>query len=157
MRDQYRRTNSMDDETDTLVTGDYSPEEKLQGESSSVGGLGSLFDMYLKMAQVEDEKLVQNWNAVVNGSLTFSGLFSAVVATFLGISIQDLKPDPQDKPAFYLDNIYQLLADSNRTRLPTLPTQSNPFTFSPPVATQRRLEGSVTGTPGTPNDVNEWY
>ncbi|KAH8993070.1 hypothetical protein EDB86DRAFT_1405179 [Lactarius hatsudake] len=88
--------------------------------------------MYLEMAQVEDEKSVQNWNAVVNSSLTFSGLFSAVVATFLGISVQDLKPDPQDKPAFYLDNIYQLLADYNKTHAPTLPTQSNPFTFSPP-------------------------
>ncbi len=129
-------------------TGDYlvaGPGEDLQGESD---GSGPLFDMYLKMAQGEDEKTAANWKAVASDNLTFvspnivvhrmltrllqSGLFSAVVATFLAISVQDLKPDPQDKPAFYLDNIYQLLAESNRTHALTLPTQSNPFTFSPP-------------------------
>jgi len=48
------------------------------------------------------------------------------------VSLQDLRPDPQDKPTFYLENIYQLLADPNRTDVLTSSTQSNPPTFSPP-------------------------
>ncbi len=48
------------------------------------------------------------------------------------VSVQDLRPDPQDKPTFYLENIYQLLADPNRTRFPTPLTLPNPSAFSPP-------------------------
>jgi hypothetical protein len=61
-----------------------------------------------------------------------SGLFSAVVTAFLAISVQTLQPDPQEKPTSYLENIYQLLADPNRTHVPTLPSQFNPPAFSPP-------------------------
>ena len=48
------------------------------------------------------------------------------------MSIQDLRPDPQDKPTFYLGNIYQLLADTNVSR-PSIPsTVAEPPPFSPP-------------------------
>ncbi len=55
-------------------TGDYSvaaPGEDLQGESSFVDSSGPLFDMYLKMAQVEDEKRVESWKTVASDSLIF--------------------------------------------------------------------------------------
>ncbi|KAH9175649.1 hypothetical protein EDB89DRAFT_327842 [Lactarius sanguifluus] len=120
-RNRYQRINSMDDGT-----------ERSQGKSNSVDGPGPLFDMHLNMAQAEDDNTVENWKAVANDSLIFSALFSAVVAAFLAISVQDLKPEPQDKPAFYLDNIYQLLANSSGTYTPVLHNQSDPFTFSPP-------------------------
>jgi Family of unknown function (DUF6535) len=45
------------------------------------------------------------------------------------VSIQDLRPNPQDTTAFYLANIYQLLADPNISRLSTPAT---PPPFSPP-------------------------
>ncbi len=61
-----------------------------------------------------------------------SGLFSAVDVALLVVPFQDLKPDPQDRPTFYLENIYQLLADPNRTLVSIPPTLSNPHTFSPP-------------------------
>ncbi len=131
--------------------GDYlaaTLREELQGDSGFVDGSGPLFGRYLKMAQVEDEKTAENWKAVASDNLTFvspyivvhhmltrllqSGLFSAVVATFLAMSVQDLQPDPQDKPTFYLENIYQVLADPNGTRVPTLPSRYNPPAFSPP-------------------------
>ena len=104
--------------------------------------------MSLKMAQVVDEKRTESWKAVASDTLIFvspntvshhtltrllqSGLFSAVVAAFLAISVQTLQPDPQEKPTFYLENIYQLLADPNRTHVSTVSTQSNPPSFSPP-------------------------
>ncbi|KAI9443002.1 hypothetical protein H4582DRAFT_1149959 [Lactarius indigo] len=103
--------------------------DKLQGDSSFVKDLGPFFDEYSEMALAEDKEMMENWNAVARDNMTISGLFSAVVATFLVVSFQDLRPDPQDKSAAYLENIYQLLADSNRTHdVPTFPSQS----FSPP-------------------------
>ena len=42
------------------------------------------------------------------------------------MSIQDLRPNPQDTPTFYLKNIYQILTDLNII-VPLTPTP-----FSPP-------------------------
>ena len=48
----------------------------------------------------------------------------------LAVSIGDLRPSSQDTSAFYLQNIYQLLSDPNRTSDSTIP--STLPTFSPP-------------------------
>jgi hypothetical protein len=48
------------------------------------------------------------------------------------VSVQDLRPDPQDKPTFYLENIYQLLADTNVSHASISPTVAEPPSFSPP-------------------------
>jgi len=64
-----------------------------------------------------------------------TGLFSATVAALVAVSVQDLKPNSQDISAFYLANIYQILADSNGSQViipPTLPNPSIPF--SPPTS-----------------------
>ena len=62
-----------------------------------------------------------------------TGLFSAVVASLIQVSIQDIKQDPQDTTNFYLANIYATLADpsqSNSTSLPTSPPPFSPPTFA---------------------------
>ena len=60
-----------------------------------------------------------------------TGLFSAAVAVLLAVTVLDLKPNPQDTTAFYLKNIYLLLADANISRsIPVTPVE--PPTFSPP-------------------------
>jgi hypothetical protein len=48
------------------------------------------------------------------------------------VSIQDLRPNSQDTSAFYLQNIYLLLADPNRSNLSIPPALANPPPFSPP-------------------------
>ena len=63
-----------------------------------------------------------------------TGLFSAVVATFIGVSIQDLKPNSQDISAFYLANIYQVLADVNKSGISLPPTPSVSPQFAPPTS-----------------------
>jgi Family of unknown function (DUF6535) len=50
----------------------------------------------------------------------------------VAVSVQDLRPNPQDTSAFYLTNIYQLLADPNVTRESILATPAQPPPFSPP-------------------------
>jgi len=57
-----------------------------------------------------------------------------VVAGFLAVSIQDLRPNSQDISAFYLANIYQVFANSNATAPQISPpsTVVLPPPFSPP-------------------------
>ena len=87
--------------------------------------------MYLQLAAEEDKKMTDNWKADTDGILIFvsgiqhvtyprtlilsskTGLFSAAVAALVSVSVQELKPNSQDISAFYLANVYQILANSN--------------------------------------------
>lgn len=100
-----------------------------QAESNFSDGSGHLFTMYNEMAEEEDKKMAESWKADADGILVFTGLFSAAVATLVALSIQDLRPNSQDTSAFYLQNIYQLLADPNRSNV-SIPLVPPPF--SPP-------------------------
>ncbi|KAN0128550.1 hypothetical protein V8E53_013595 [Lactarius tabidus] len=92
-------------------------------------GAGHIFSMYLEMAAEDDKKMTEAWTAGADSILIFTGLFSAAVATLISVTIQDVYPNSQDTANFYLANIYQLLADPNRSNF-SLP--SSPPTFSPP-------------------------
>jgi Family of unknown function (DUF6535) len=50
----------------------------------------------------------------------------------VSVSIQDLRPNPQDTSSFYLANIYQLLAQLNASHLSTPSPFASPPAFSPP-------------------------
>jgi Family of unknown function (DUF6535) len=50
----------------------------------------------------------------------------------VAVSVQDLRPNSQDTSAFYLKNIYRLLADPNVSRAAILATPAEPPPFSPP-------------------------
>ena len=68
-----------------------------------------------------------SWNAISQ-----TGLFSAAVAALLGVTVQDLRPNSQDTSAFYLGNIYEVLADPNATRASIPSPVAKPPPFSPP-------------------------
>ncbi len=61
-----------------------------------------------------------------------SGLFSAALAALVTLSIQDLIPNPQDASAFYLKNIYQILANQSVSNVLISSTVASPPPFSPP-------------------------
>src|ERR1700761_8200686 len=61
-----------------------------------------------------------------------TGLFSAAVAALLAVTVQDLRPNSQDTSAFYLGNIYQVLADPNVTPASIPSPVAKPPPFSPP-------------------------
>ncbi|KAH9991666.1 hypothetical protein BJV74DRAFT_741161, partial [Russula compacta] len=88
------------------------------------------FTVYSKIAEEEDNKMVERWQKDADGIIIFNGLFSAVVAALVAISVQDLRPNSQDTSAFYLKEMYQLQANPNVSR-PSVPSQ--PPTFSPPM------------------------
>ncbi|KAH9056909.1 hypothetical protein EDB87DRAFT_1157591 [Lactarius vividus] len=113
----------------------YPPQSALtqesRGASNFVDGSGPIFSMYLEMATEEDKKMAEGWAADADGILIFTGLFSAAVASLISVSIQDIRQNPQDTSNFYLSNIYQTLADPNRSDISSsLP--SSPPPFSPP-------------------------
>ncbi|KAI9447478.1 hypothetical protein H4582DRAFT_5952 [Lactarius indigo] len=105
-----------------------------EGESSFTDGSDPLFTMYNEMAGEEDERTAESWKADTDRILIFTGLFSAAVATLVAVSIQDLRPNPQDRSTFYLQNIYQLqlLADPNTPNVSIPSTLTDPPRFSPP-------------------------
>ncbi|KAH9011956.1 hypothetical protein EDB83DRAFT_348005 [Lactarius deliciosus] len=87
--------------------------------------------MYLDRATEENEKMVEGWKADAEGILVFTGLFSAAVASLISVTIQDIRPNPQDTSNFYLANIYQAtLADLGSNASASLPV--SPPQFSPP-------------------------
>ncbi|KAI0293685.1 hypothetical protein B0F90DRAFT_1642301, partial [Multifurca ochricompacta] len=88
--------------------------------------------MYLNLAKDEDEKMAKRWTADADGILIFTGLFSAGVAALLAVSIQDIRPNSQDTSAFYLQSIYQVIANASTTQAHTPPILVNPPAFSPP-------------------------
>ncbi|KAH9168320.1 hypothetical protein EDB89DRAFT_1589306 [Lactarius sanguifluus] len=104
------------------------PAQEPRGVSNFADGSGPIFSMYLEMATEEDKKMVEGWKADADGIIFFTGLFSAAVASLISVSIQDIRPNPQDTSNFYLANIYQTLANPNISS--SLPTSPPPF--SPP-------------------------
>ena len=106
--------------------------------------------MYCKVAQEDDNKITERCQKDTDGTLVFvsprvdsdptvrvnwriqTGLFAATVGTLLTISIPDLKPNSQDTSAFYLENIYQLLANPNASNATIPSTLIKAPSFSPP-------------------------
>ncbi|KAH9009468.1 hypothetical protein EDB85DRAFT_1896990 [Lactarius pseudohatsudake] len=107
------------------------PAQEPRGMSNFVDGSGPIFSMYLDRATEEDEKMVEGWKADAEGILVFTGLFSAAVASLISVTIQDIRPNPQDTSNFYLANIYKAtLADPGSNISASLP--ASPPQFSPP-------------------------
>ncbi|KAH9987806.1 hypothetical protein BJV77DRAFT_770288 [Russula vinacea] len=107
------------------------PNPPSQGESNSGDSSGPFFSIYSKTAKEEDDKMVDRWQKDADGILIFTGLFSAAVAALLALTVPDLRPNSQDTSAFYLANIYGVLADPNATRA-SIPPPASPPPFSPP-------------------------
>ncbi|KAH9031408.1 hypothetical protein EDB83DRAFT_2419621 [Lactarius deliciosus] len=77
--------------------------------------------MYLEMATEEDKKTAEGWEADADGIFIITGYFSAAVASLIPVSIQGIRPNPQDTSNLYLANIYQTLTDPASTSHPASP------------------------------------
>ncbi|KAH9980798.1 hypothetical protein BJV77DRAFT_923548, partial [Russula vinacea] len=94
----------------------------------------ALYSIYFKIAEEEDNEVVERCQRDADGTLIFTGLFSATVGALLTISFPDLKPNSQDTSAFYLQNLYQLQFSGNaNVSHPSIPSAlAKPPAFSPP-------------------------
>ena len=110
-----------------------------------------LYSMYSRIAQQDDNKLAERCQRDTNGTMVFvsphvnvclmtvrinwkiqTGLFAATVGALLTVSIQDIKPNFQHASMFYLENIYQVLGNSNASQISTPHPLGKPPGFSPP-------------------------
>ncbi|KAF8462180.1 hypothetical protein DFH94DRAFT_677506, partial [Russula ochroleuca] len=82
------------------------------GPQKSVDKSEALFSMYLDRSDEDDKKTTEKWKGETDAILIFTGLFSAALAALLAISIQGIQSNPQDTSAFYLGNIFHLLASA---------------------------------------------
>ncbi|KAI9507188.1 hypothetical protein F5148DRAFT_146104 [Russula earlei] len=118
--------NNHDPEKGKAIDGQLPNSEFNFGDSS-----GPFFTIYSKTVEEEDNKTVERWQKEAEGMIIFNGLFSAVVAALVVVSLQDLRPNSQDRAAFYLEKMYELQLDTNGSR-PSTPSVSQPPDFSPP-------------------------
>ncbi|KAI0288356.1 hypothetical protein BC826DRAFT_693921 [Russula brevipes] len=129
------RTDDQDTERNVIVDGCLKQPpsaHSLQGETNFGDSSRSLFNLYSGIAGDEDREMADHWEENAQMVVVFTGIFSIVVAILLVVSIQDLRPNPQVTSAFYLENIYQLLADPN-VSLPSSPSAvPRPPVFAPP-------------------------
>ncbi|KAN0128545.1 hypothetical protein V8E53_013590 [Lactarius tabidus] len=110
-----------DDHSYKSASGKASPEEPNSVDS------GTILSMYLTRAKKEDERTAEGWKEEAEKVFLFTGLFSAVVATFISMSIQDIQANPQVTSNFYLASIHQALTGSNLSNI-SLPPSPPPFT-----------------------------
>ncbi|KAH9989154.1 hypothetical protein BJV77DRAFT_948811, partial [Russula vinacea] len=108
------------------------PDQPSQGESNFGDSSEQLFSLYSKASEEEDSKMAESWQKDADGILIFTGLFSASVAAFLSVTVQDLRPNSQDTSVFYLGNIYEVLADPNATSTSVPSPVARPPPFFPP-------------------------
>ncbi|KAI0052101.1 hypothetical protein FA95DRAFT_54530 [Auriscalpium vulgare] len=87
---------------------------------------GKLWSVYLSIADKQDAALVETWRGDADGTLIFTGLFSATVAAFIIESYKNLSPDSNDTAVVLLGQILQQLA-SNGTAQPVLPPPNSTF------------------------------
>ncbi|KAH9963423.1 hypothetical protein BGW80DRAFT_850216 [Lactifluus volemus] len=123
------RNSEANVEESTSTGNDLAQIETSEDHVNFFDGSGAIFNMYTKLTEQDDNKLVHRLQNDADRILIFTGFLSAVNAVFISVSIHDLKPGSQDTSAFYLRNIYQLLADSN---VSILASSAEPPPFSPP-------------------------
>ncbi|KAI0262982.1 hypothetical protein BGY98DRAFT_1048318 [Russula aff. rugulosa BPL654] len=61
---------------------------------------GPLFSLYSQMVEEGDKNISKRHQKDAEGILLFIGLFSATLAALITVSIQDLRPGPQDTSPF---------------------------------------------------------
>ncbi|KAH9167865.1 hypothetical protein EDB89DRAFT_1649267 [Lactarius sanguifluus] len=83
---------------------------------------GKLWSMYLTETKKEDGQMAKNWAEDTKGVLVFTGLFSAIVATFITESYKKLSPDSGNQTVALLAQLVDVSAG-----VPVVVQSSPPF------------------------------
>ncbi|KAF8490247.1 hypothetical protein F5888DRAFT_1742198 [Russula emetica] len=104
-------------------------------ESSFTDSSSTLFSQYLSYADKHDKEQAESWKASAEGTLVFTGLFAAALATFVIDSYKSLLPDSAGNAVVLLSQISrQLDGLSNGTQVPITASLTS---ISPQSSTQR--------------------
>ncbi|KZV82234.1 hypothetical protein EXIGLDRAFT_811568, partial [Exidia glandulosa HHB12029] len=88
-----------------------------------MGDNARVWRVYRGIAIDHDDALLKIWNDTVNILLTFAGLFSAAVTSFVIASTDDLKPDPN---AYVANVLFAMLNSTNGNTSAYLPIPPPP-------------------------------
>ncbi|TFK99318.1 hypothetical protein BDV98DRAFT_510780, partial [Pterulicium gracile] len=92
-----------------------------------------VWKVYMDEAELFDVELTEGWKDTVDVLLVFAGLFSAVVATLIGLSIQALQPDyAQATVVVLLELVALQRAIASGNAAVDVPTSS--FTLDTPIS-----------------------
>ncbi|KAI9434945.1 hypothetical protein H4582DRAFT_726434 [Lactarius indigo] len=94
----------------------------------------TIFSIYITYSQKLDEDNVENWKAVADRILVFTGLFSATVAIFIAISYPNLRQDPNIITQSLLAQISQQLSDATLNGASGVSNTSTPSFYIPPAS-----------------------
>ncbi|TFK65962.1 hypothetical protein BDN72DRAFT_772732, partial [Pluteus cervinus] len=99
---------------------------------------GDLWSMYEKYRQLVDEEWMGQWKGLMDGTLIFAGLFSAVITTFIIESLQQMEPDSSQQTVQALETVslqLKFIAEilQNSSTLSAVASASN-ATILPPQA-----------------------
>ncbi|KAH9038139.1 hypothetical protein EDB84DRAFT_1577455 [Lactarius hengduanensis] len=97
----------------------------------TVDNSAEIWSICLTHAEKFDRALVESWKGDMDGILIFSGLFSAVVSTFLVDSYKALQPDAGTATAILTAQAVELLARSVGEAAPTPPNLPSPNSHTP--------------------------
>lgn len=95
-------------------------------------GANALWSLFAKQAKTQDEARFQSLVGDMEGVLVFAGLFSAVLTSFLGQSIQKLQPDPTQQSAYYQNQSLAVLVHISQQIAAIGSQVSNSSTPPPP-------------------------
>ncbi|KAF8274672.1 hypothetical protein EI94DRAFT_474860 [Lactarius quietus] len=87
----------------------------------TVDNSAEIWTICLTHAEKVDRALVESWKGDMDGILIFSGLFSAVISTFLANSCQALQPDPGTATAILTQQMVNLTANATHQNIPPPP------------------------------------
>ncbi|KAI9434944.1 hypothetical protein H4582DRAFT_2080191 [Lactarius indigo] len=94
----------------------------------------AIFSIYITHAQKLDKDNAENWKAVADRTLIFSGLFSAIVAIFIAISYPNLQQDPNIITQSLLAQISQQLSTATVNGASSVSSISIPSSYIPPAS-----------------------
>ncbi|KAI0264091.1 hypothetical protein BGY98DRAFT_633710 [Russula aff. rugulosa BPL654] len=78
----------------------YIPSPQHGSQNDLCDPSGPLFSLYSKTMEGDDSNRAERHQKDAEGIVLFTGLFSAALAALIAVSIQDLRPGPQDSTPF---------------------------------------------------------
>ncbi|KZV92923.1 hypothetical protein EXIGLDRAFT_768541 [Exidia glandulosa HHB12029] len=121
-------------ERDTDFKEKYPPDRELGHELDDIA---RVWKVYRGEAIDHDDALLKTWNETVNILLTFAGLFSAAVTSFVATSTDDLKPDPNA----YVANLLFAMGNANGGASPFAHLPAPPPLEAAPTSLARIVNG----------------
>ncbi|KZV72680.1 hypothetical protein PENSPDRAFT_604161, partial [Peniophora sp. CONT] len=104
-------------------------QEPPTSDTSYLNPSDKFWNLYIADAEKHDKIRLERWKGDTDGTLIFTGLFAAAVATFLVSTMPSLSPDTSDETVLLLSQMFAVM--ENQTRLDAHTSSALPSAFKP--------------------------